>query len=158
MVGTPGYTAPEILSKKDYNQLCDIFSLGIVLFNLLTNQRPFRRIFVQTKPKTKNNGPKEYNHDYELMVSNSDIFWSKYGNMIDNDCKQFIISLTKKHPNDRSTIGKIKVSKWYNDFCYDLPHVLKYQVLSLFRNLKKKEFDKKFSDLNEKEQAKKIVY
>ncbi len=34
--GTPGYVAPEILRSEGYNSKCDIFSLGSLMFNLLT--------------------------------------------------------------------------------------------------------------------------
>lgn len=34
--GTPGYTAPEILRGQGYSLNSDIFSLGSVLFNLLS--------------------------------------------------------------------------------------------------------------------------
>jgi|LauGreDrversion4_2_1035121.scaffolds.fasta_scaffold50290_2 serine/threonine protein kinase len=34
--GTPGYVAPEILRSEGYNANCDIFSLGSLMFNLLT--------------------------------------------------------------------------------------------------------------------------
>jgi serine/threonine protein kinase len=34
--GTPGYVAPEILKNEGYTSKCDIFSLGSLMFNLLT--------------------------------------------------------------------------------------------------------------------------
>jgi serine/threonine protein kinase len=34
--GTPGYMAPEILRDEDYTEIVDIFSLGVVFFNILT--------------------------------------------------------------------------------------------------------------------------
>jgi serine/threonine protein kinase len=34
--GTPGYVAPEILRSEGYDEKCDIFSMGSLLFNLLT--------------------------------------------------------------------------------------------------------------------------
>ena len=34
--GTPGYVAPEILRGEGYDQKCDLFSTGSLLFNLLT--------------------------------------------------------------------------------------------------------------------------
>jgi serine/threonine protein kinase len=34
--GTPCYIAPEILKKEGYDEKCDLFSLGSVMFNMLT--------------------------------------------------------------------------------------------------------------------------
>ncbi len=40
--GSPGYFAPEILLKHSYNEKCDIFSAGIVLYILITGDFPFK--------------------------------------------------------------------------------------------------------------------
>ena len=40
--GTPCYVAPEILRGEGYNSKCDIFSLGSLLFNLITGRFLFR--------------------------------------------------------------------------------------------------------------------
>ena len=58
----------------------------------------------------------------------------------------------KKKANNRWNIKRIERSNWYNGYSYVLPHVLKYQVLSLFRNLKEKQFNKKFHTYNGKEE------
>ncbi|ORZ39052.1 kinase-like domain-containing protein [Catenaria anguillulae PL171] len=39
--GTTGYMAPEVYSGKGYNEACDWWSLGIVLFECLHGERPF---------------------------------------------------------------------------------------------------------------------
>jgi calcium-dependent protein kinase len=40
-VGTPFYVAPEIISEKDYDQKCDLWSLGVILFLTLSGSLPF---------------------------------------------------------------------------------------------------------------------
>ena len=39
--GTPINMAPEVLEKRLYNFKADIWSLGVVIFELLTNEPPF---------------------------------------------------------------------------------------------------------------------
>jgi tetratricopeptide (TPR) repeat protein/predicted Ser/Thr protein kinase len=39
--GTPGYMAPEVLLERVPDARSDIFSLGVVLYEILTGQRPF---------------------------------------------------------------------------------------------------------------------
>ena len=41
LVGTTEYVAPEILSEKEYSPACDMWSLGVILFVLLSGRRPF---------------------------------------------------------------------------------------------------------------------
>lgn len=39
--GTPGYCAPELLQNKLYDFKVDVYSAGIVLFQMLTGKNPF---------------------------------------------------------------------------------------------------------------------
>ena len=42
MAGTPTYMAPEVYKKEKYGSTVDLYSLGIVLYRLLNNNRtPF---------------------------------------------------------------------------------------------------------------------
>lgn len=40
-VGTPYYMAPEIIRKEDYNFTIDIWSLGVLMYELISHSRPF---------------------------------------------------------------------------------------------------------------------
>merc|ERR1712232_1012425 len=42
VVGSPVYMAPEIVSGEQYGQACDIWSLGVVLYELCTLRKPFQ--------------------------------------------------------------------------------------------------------------------
>ena len=65
--GSPLYMAPEIILNKEYTNLSDIWSLGVVLYELLTKTHPYRceeRSVLWNK--IKNN---EVNIDFNLITS-----------------------------------------------------------------------------------------
>ena len=43
-VGTPYYMPPEICNNSRYNSKCDIWSLGVMLYELMALKLPFEAI------------------------------------------------------------------------------------------------------------------
>ena len=73
--GTPNYLAPEILIHKGHSFEVDLWSLGIIIYTLLTGNHPFETANVNLTYKKIKKGyfefPKDhYLHDYSIDLIN----------------------------------------------------------------------------------------
>ena len=104
--GTVQYLAPEIIKGEGYNNSVDWWSLGILLFEMLTGKLPFKFRF-DTQP-------------------NLDVYKRKiiYPSWIDETTKDLIENLLKIDPNERIGNGingaeNIKKHPFFNDIDWD---------------------------------------
>jgi serine/threonine-protein kinase len=70
-VGTPLYMAPEQWSADECDERTDIYSLGIILFQLITGEPPFKGSSVPSIMKQHLNDPPPAFSSYGVHVSSS---------------------------------------------------------------------------------------
>jgi len=44
LIGTPSWTAPEILRREKYDNKCDVYSFALILWEMLSNSIPYQEI------------------------------------------------------------------------------------------------------------------
>lgn len=96
--GTPGYVAPEVLEQKPYGKECDIWSIGVVAFILLSGTPPFYeednfKLFEQIK---------SCKFDFEVET------WD----IVSDEAKDFVGKILVADPAKRITVEEMRVHPW----------------------------------------------
>ena len=98
----------------NYSEKCDVFSVGVILFVMLTNEMPFRGAVCKT-----NDSNKQYVLDqiYKLFCEKNRKFWVRYVKMsphIQDSAKNLIYLMLKPNPQHRISIQEIINDPFYN--------------------------------------------
>ncbi|CAG9329422.1 unnamed protein product [Blepharisma stoltei] len=96
--GTPGYTAPEIFCQNFYDNKVDIFSIGIVLYGLLTGNPAFPGRNLAEKIRNNREG----------KIS----FKGKYWQIISQGAIDMVTKLTAINPSQRLTVKEALDHPW----------------------------------------------
>ncbi len=88
LCGSPLYMAPEIMKNKSYGANVDLWSAGILLYEMLVGEPPF----------TSDN---IYN-----LIKKIEQFNIYFPDDISDECKELILSLLKINPNERITFNE----------------------------------------------------
>ncbi|XP_066303871.1 cGMP-dependent protein kinase 1-like isoform X1 [Branchiostoma lanceolatum] len=106
--GTPEYVAPEIILNKGHDYSADVWSLGILMFELLTGTPPF----------SGSDPMKTYN----LILKGIDAV--EFPRKIGKNANHLIKKLCKENPSERlgyqkNGMNDIKKHKWFQGFDWD---------------------------------------
>lgn len=89
-VGTPHYAAPEVLGKKRYGMKVDIYSYGVVLWELATGEIPWKN--------------KTHKEIYDTVTKGNRLQFTKG---IPTSLRNLIMSCWLEHPDDRPLFPEI---------------------------------------------------
>jgi len=96
--GTPGYVAPEIISRKGHGIAVDLWSIGVITYVLLCGYQPF------------------YGDDqaqlFKAILEADYVFEKEYWSEISEDAKDFIRKLLVVNPDKRMTCDEALAHKW----------------------------------------------
>ena len=97
MCGSPLYMAPEILTYKEYTDKADLWSIGVILYEMLTGELPFKG-----------------NTIYNIMkqIENKTIKFPKDKYPISNEAEQLVNELLQKDAQQRISWNDFFSHSW----------------------------------------------
>ena len=108
--GTTEYMSPELVNHEEYSKEIDVWSLGILLYEMVHGYSPFR--------------PDKPNFNAKDVIQNIRLHKLKFNKNITEECKQLIYHLLDEDPNKRFKVEDIFYSdfvKFYENKKYALP-------------------------------------
>jgi NIMA (never in mitosis gene a)-related kinase 1/4/5 len=111
-IGTPYYLSPEICQEKPYNQKSDIWSLGCILYEMLTLKHAF----------DSNSKPNQIPVTYQLILGMKGLVlkilrgnYPPIPDAFSDDMRHLMSEMLMKDPLKRPTIRKILEQKFLTD-------------------------------------------
>lgn len=130
--GSPEYMCPEILKREGHNHMVDYYTLGAILYEMLTGLPPYY---------TNNKG------EMTKRILESDLTFPSHMN---EEVVQLISSLLARNPFQRlgskRGVEEIKEHEWLQDIDWDM--ILKKKIDPMWRpRLDQSNFDPEFTQL-----------
>jgi serine/threonine protein kinase len=101
--GSPLYMAPEMFMQKSYNKAIDLWSIGIILYEMLYGRNPFYRFKDQSELETF------------MLNENINIPEFNKNKKISELCISLLSSLLQKEAETRITFEELYNHKWLDD-------------------------------------------
>ena len=107
--GTPGYIAPEALTKDHYGFHSDFFAVGVILYELIMRKRPY--------PGKDNAQVKDFVLCKQVQLRKSQIRgkWTP-------ECIDFVNKLLQRNPKNRlgyNGAKELRSHAWFRDFSWE---------------------------------------
>uniref|UniRef100_A0A7N6A4J8 Ribosomal protein S6 kinase n=1 Tax=Anabas testudineus TaxID=64144 RepID=A0A7N6A4J8_ANATE len=130
---TANFVAPEVLKKQGYDAACDIWSLGVLLYTMLTGFTPFA------------NGPEDTPEEILARIGSGKFSLSGgYWNSVSTEAKDLVSKMLHVDPHQRLTAGQVLRHPWvthrdqlpkYTLNRQDAPHLVKGAMAATYSAL-----------------------
>uniref|UniRef100_A0A3Q1CSW4 non-specific serine/threonine protein kinase n=1 Tax=Amphiprion ocellaris TaxID=80972 RepID=A0A3Q1CSW4_AMPOC len=130
---TANFVAPEVLKKQGYDAACDIWSLGVLLYTMLTGFTPFA------------NGPEDTPEEILARIGSGKFSLSGgYWNSVSAEAKDLVSKMLHVDPHQRLTAGQVLRHPWvthrdqlpkYTLNRQDAPHLVKGAMAATYSAL-----------------------
>uniref|UniRef100_A0A8K9X0R2 Ribosomal protein S6 kinase n=1 Tax=Oncorhynchus mykiss TaxID=8022 RepID=A0A8K9X0R2_ONCMY len=98
---TANFVAPEVLKKQGYDAACDIWSLGVLLYTMLTGFTPFA------------NGPEDTPEEILARIGSGKFsLTGGYWNSVSAEAKELVSKMLHVDPHQRLTAGQVLCHPW----------------------------------------------
>ncbi len=104
--------APEVLQCKEYNELCDMWSTGVILYLLLVGSPPFYGKNREETIKKISEGKLEFKGPFRISICRIEPVWTR----ISQEGKEFIKHLLQYAPEDRPSAHAALRDPWLMKF------------------------------------------
>ena len=106
VIGTPHYMAPEIILGKEYNELVDLWSVGVMLFEFMVGELPF-------------GGNTENPYDIYESIIQGNVEFPR--NFKDRRAKKLIETMLSLNPDARypTSYANLKTNPWFEHINWD---------------------------------------
>nr|XP_009667560.1 PREDICTED: ribosomal protein S6 kinase alpha-3 [Struthio camelus australis] len=130
---TANFVAPEVLKRQGYDAACDIWSLGVLLYTMLTGYTPFA------------NGPDDTPEEILARIGSGKFSLSGgYWNTVSDTAKDLVSKMLHVDPHQRLTAAQVLSHPWivhcdqlpqYQLNRQDAPHLVKGAMAATYSAL-----------------------
>lgn len=126
VLGSPLYMAPELVNREPYTEKVDVWSLGVITYQLLSGKTPFESDSIKKIDWNINNKK-------IIFETTPDENW----NDISLEAKEFILKCLNRDPNSRHSIQQLFKEPWIQNIKKQMDRSLDEEGEEVSQSIKK---------------------